>query len=69
MTDKRLAGPLIIWAALFVLGGAGVCLGAVSPAPDFTLPLVALLAGIKQHDAATKFFRPQEPPGESHALF
>jgi cytochrome c biogenesis protein CcmG/thiol:disulfide interchange protein DsbE len=38
MTHKGLAGPLMLWAALLVLGGAGVCSGAGNPAPDFTLP-------------------------------
>ena len=38
MTDRRLGGPLVIWAALLVLGGAAACSGAASPAPDFTLP-------------------------------
>jgi cytochrome c biogenesis protein CcmG/thiol:disulfide interchange protein DsbE len=38
MTDRRLAGPAIVLAALLVLTGASVSAGADRKAPEFTLP-------------------------------
>jgi cytochrome c biogenesis protein CcmG/thiol:disulfide interchange protein DsbE len=38
MTYWRLAGPALLLAALLVLGGSSISLGAANRAPEFTLP-------------------------------